>query len=74
MPSSSNVMVWSFESRSARFLSLTISRFLAFSSSFTMRRLSSLESLAKLISASSSATCFSTKRLKYSSDTGKELE
>ena len=39
-------MVRSFESRSARFLSLTIRRFLAFSSSFTMRRLSSLESLA----------------------------
>ena len=67
-------MVRSFESRSARFLSLTISRFLAFSSSFTIRRLSSLESFAEPISASSSATCFSTKRLKYCIGDGQELE
>jgi len=48
-----------------------VSRFLAFSSSFTMRRLSPLDSLAKPISASSSATCLSTKRLKYAFETGR---
>ena len=54
----------SFDSRSARFFSRTVSRFLAFSSSFTMRRLSSFDSLACPISASSSATCFWTNRLR----------